>query len=162
MYKSKIGVWFIVIAAMVVVAILTHKINLPKKEIYTVYSNIADSSFANYVNKNSHFNIISDMESADIIVLPRDDNREIDGYTKYASSLYSPVVMYMQVVEETKEKFVNLNVNDVIGKDYYSIITAFKKGDTYENLGIDSTILTGNIRKNELVNHWLSQYNKVE
>ena len=149
MYKSKFGIWSLMIVIMVVIAIITNQISLPKfmhKETYKVYSNIDDTSFANYIADTSHFKIVSNMNDADIIILAQDDNKNINGFTKYYSSMYSPIVMYMQITEENKEEFVDLNVNTSIGKDYYSILTAFENNGNYSDLGITSKSLTGEIQ----------------
>lgn len=93
MYKGKFKIWFCIVIISLLCPLISNAFN---KNTYTLYSEL-DSDFVDRFNSKKlkvNFSVINN-KNADIILCKNSDTK-VDGYTKYENQIYSELIVFLQ------------------------------------------------------------------
>lgn len=141
MYKGKFKIWIWIFVISLLVGVVNN--TLVNKKIYTLYSPL-DSDFVNRFDLFSKSNVkitVINNENADIIVNKNSDIK-LDGYTKYENQFYSELIVFLQtnkICGKDCEFYIsaknNINLFNNI-TDLKLLFEAFEKDKTYTDIGL--------------------------
>lgn len=150
MYKHKIIAWVVAIAILFAVNTLTPivKKNFAKETIEVKFTGKEINVLSQYFSdtKMNGYKIRIDDVSPHIIFSQK--NEDIENYSKYNNSLYSILCLYLD------SAFIDLNdgLTSVKGNDNAPyivdlklILTSMEEKKTWEQLGFDSRVLSGDV-----------------
>lgn len=149
MYRGRLLLWVGLIAFMMFVTSINACIS--EIEDFSVYTETGDTSFDNKITTihdtfDTTYNVVKNKENADIIITNADNERTIEGYKKYPTELYTPIVMYIYCARRDSSTGFRKEQSNVYYKDFKTILEAFEENKTYEDIGIDEKTLSGPIK----------------
>ena len=149
MFKSRIGIWAIVLSVCILVNLIV--INFPKwteEKNINIKIEIEDIELGEEIayEKMNGYRINTSDNSNDIIITNNSD--KIDGYTKKEDFLYSPIVAYIshRFNEGYPEGTIHNNNESYYKINLYSILLAIENDKTWEDIGYGSKVMEGKVQ----------------
>lgn len=133
-----VGFLAIIIMAIFLANQIWIDMTTPAVEIL-VYADEENNNFRNNINsvktKEGEYHVVDTPSNAEIIIM-RQSEKEIEGYTKHPNYFYSPIVMFANYTALQSYSGFDTN-NDFASKDINIIIDGMMQGKTWKEVNLD-------------------------
>lgn len=155
MYRSRLSIWISCVCIIICLGLGVKFVKWLSADPaeYNMYCTSSDNIIKSNISDISgdyEFNLYDTRENTDFIIQPT-SNETINGYTKYANYIYSPLVLWARAdATDPKYGFNVLNkgnsYSSTVYKDLAIILDAIENDKTFKDIGIDKKVAEGKVK----------------